>query len=202
MSFLHEPQMIIDVNLIRNTFPCDIVVETGTHVGDSIEILLNHFNKIYSCEINDEFYESSKNRYKDVSEDILQIQKGNSPECLESFFKEIGHDKFLLYLDAHWQAQWPLLNELETVKKFNYKPFIAIHDFDCGLLHEDGWRYDQYFDYDENNNRTYHHLNWEYIKDKIISIYGEDGYVFEVSQKALTLASNDKRGCAFIYPKI
>jgi hypothetical protein len=102
---------------------------------------------------------------------------------LKQWFTDINHDKFFLYLDAHWDSYWPLLDELQQVIDFKYRPVIIIHDFDT----ENGFAFDVY------NDQS---LNLSYVKDKIMKIYGEDGYNVYYNSE-----SDINRGCAYFYPK-
>lgn len=186
MGYSIDSMMIIDTMNLKMKFNYDIICETGTAKGNSAERLQYIFKKVYTCEIDPKMLEDVKTHVS--LNDNVEVVLGNSPDCLKKWFSEIGHDKFFLFLDAHWDEYWPLLDELQQVIDFGYKPVIIIHDFDCG---HGGWQYDTY-----NGNI----LNWDYIKDKIHQIYGEDGFEFKVSQKSFK--TPPLRGCAYIYPKI
>jgi hypothetical protein len=191
MGFGTDPQLLVDIQKYRRMFPYNTLVETGTYHGTSSAILSNFFDKVYTCEISDEYDEIREEKFKGIEN--IEFMKGRSSECLPTFFDKIGNSEFFLFLDAHWQNSWPLRSELDCVIDAGYKPFIFIHDFDCG--HE-GWQFDSYGDIV---------LNHDYIKDKMDLIYGVDGYVFEVSQESQNDPSGDvenKRGCGFYYPKI
>jgi hypothetical protein len=186
MGYSIDSMMIIDTMKLKKKFDYDVIFETGTAKGNAAEVLQYMFDKVYTCEIDPKMLEDVKTHVS-LNENV-QVVLGNSPDCLRKWFGEIGHDKFFLFLDAHWDEYWPLLDELQVVVDFGYKPVIIIHDFDCG---HPGWQYDAY------NN---HILNWDYIKDKVCKIYGEDGYEFKVSQ--VSFKTPPKRGCAYIYPKV
>jgi len=187
MGYAIDSMMVIDTMLIKQKFNYDTIIETGTAKGDSTQLLQYMFKKVYSCEIDPSMDYHIKNQT--ILEDNVQIEFGNSPDLLKKWFKEIGHDKFFLFLDAHWESYWPLRDELQQVINFGYKPVIIIHDFDCG---KPGWIYDIYGG---------QHLNWNYIKDKINQIYGENGYDFKVSHRCFH-PKIPFRGCAYITPKI
>jgi hypothetical protein len=176
MSFAVDKIMVQDLLTLKSKYDFSIIVETGTETGKSCHVLKNIFNKIYTCEIN--------KGYKKTHNDLLNNSKikllyGKSSDCLRLFFDEIGHDNFFLYLDAHsqWDYNWPILDELKVVKEYNFKPIILIHDFDCEVQ---GWRYEKYTD----ENGISHELNWDYIKESIIDIYGENGFILNKSNKS------------------
>jgi hypothetical protein len=99
---------------------------------------------------------------------------------------EMIDNNFFLYLDAHWGV-WPLKNELRLLKESKLTPILIIHDFDCSTT---GLLYDVY---DYNGVET--KLDWDFIKEDVISIYGENGYNYHYNTK-----STIDRGCVFIYP--
>jgi len=186
MGYLFDSMMVIDTMLIKEKFNYDIIIETGTHKGESCELLQYMFKKVYSCEIDENYrYNIKKER---TLENNVNIEFGNSPDLLKKWFTEIGNDKFFLFLDAHWKKYWPVLDELQQLINFNYKPIIIIHDFDC--KHE-GWAHDSYQGQD---------LNWDYIKDKIEQIYGSNGYDIKISNRSFQ-PNTPLRGCIYITPK-
>lgn len=188
-----DPRILIDVLKYKTTFDYPVFVETGTYGGTTSKICASHFEKVYTCEINDDMKQVREENFAGL--DNINFLLKDSREALPVFFNEIGNDKFFLFLDAHWGGQFPILDELQIVADFGYKPFIFIHDFDCG--HE-GWNYDT----DDSGNK----LSYDYVKEKIEKIYGVDGYVFEVSQESYNSpnasGNPNKIGCGFFYPKI
>jgi hypothetical protein len=164
----------------------------STYAGTTSRIVSQYFEKVYTCDINNNEQNARADNLGDKNNVYFKL--ADSRAAVPEFFKEIGNDEFFLFLDAHWAGEFPVLDELQIVADFGYKPFIFIHDFDCG--HE-GWRYDC--------TKDGQCLNFDYVKEKIEAIYGVDGYVFEVSQ-----TSNNSRngtgepnniGCGFFYPK-
>jgi len=205
MSFFYEPQMIIDVNRINEKFNYTTIIETGTHTGQSTIYLADRFEKVYTCELYDEYFSQYDSLFANYSN--IKVLKGSSIECLPKFFDEIGNDKFILYLDAHWIEDCPIYEELEIVAKYGYKPIILIHDFDCGFPKPEkdenghptteGWQFNEFI-----INGVYHKLDYKHMKPYMDKIYGENGYYFETSKEAKTESRGDLRGCGFFYPKI
>ena len=180
--------MVEDTLKLKEKFGWDVFVETGTDRGESIRTLLPHFSKIYSCEIESERWQF----YDDLlSNNKVIIKQGSSIDCLPEFFKEIGHSQFFLYLDAHWNGNWPILNELKLVAEWGLKPVIIIHDFDNGL----GFGFDRYRP--EGQQEEYL-LNYDYVKESIETIYSKDGYIFQTNTES---TNPIKVGCAYFIPK-
>jgi hypothetical protein len=91
--------------------------------------------------------------------------------------------KVLLFLDAHWEASCPLLDELAAIAESGMKPIIAIHDFK--VPNKD-------FGFDSYNGQDY---TWDWIAPSIEKIYGKD-----FKHYYNTVAEGAKRGCVFIEP--
>jgi hypothetical protein len=196
--------MIIDVNRINEKFNYSTIIETGTHTGQSTTYLADRFQKVYTCELYDEYFLQYPTIFENYT-NIISV-KGSSVDCLPIFFDEIGNDEFILYLDAHWVEDCPIYEELEIVSEYGYKPIIVIHDFDCGFPPPDkdenshpineGWQFNEF----RINGQT-HKLDYTHMKPYMDKIYGVDGYDFETSKIALTKSRGDLRGCGFFYPK-
>lgn len=187
-----DDQILKDVLMYKERFDYPVFVETGTYGGETSRIVSHYFDKVYTCDISDEMQQSRDDKFS--GKDNIHFVLADTRDALPNFFNEIGDDKFFLFLDAHWGGEFPVLDELQIVADFGYKPFIFIHDFDCGY---EGWNYDRTDAGDE--------LNYEYVKEKMDLIYGVDGYVFEVSQTSNNQPNGfgqpNKIGCGFFYPK-
>jgi hypothetical protein len=186
-----DPQILIDILKYKETFNYPVLVETGTYQGTSSKIFSSHFEKVYTCDISDDEKLTRRINFKNKTN--IEFILGESKECLPKFFNEIGNDNFFLFCDAHWQGNYPILDELQIVADFGYKPFIFIHDFHCG---HDNWGFDSW------GNII---LDYNYVKPKMDLIYGEDNYIFEVSQISQNepdgFGNPNLRGCGFFYPK-
>jgi hypothetical protein len=108
----------------------------------------------------------------------------NAPRGIE-LKKEYGYP--VIFIDAHWEDYFPLLDELKIIKDKNLKPVIAIHDF---------------YVPDENGNAkfgfdSYHSqpLDFPYIKNAIENLY-KNSYEIKYST-----TSTINSGVIFIYPK-
>lgn len=188
MSYSLDPIMVKDTLRIKEKFNWNTFIETGTDRGESVRILSKLFDKIYTCEIEQQRWKY----YGDIIQnENITIMNGSSVECLPKFFAEIGHSEFFLYLDAHWNGNWPILDELKLVADWGYTPVIIIHDFENDL----GFGFDRYR---PEGQSTEYLLNFEYVKESIDKIYGENNYIFETNKESLNPI---KIGCAYFYPK-
>jgi hypothetical protein len=109
----------------------NIFCETGTFKGYTVENVLGHFEKIYSIELNFNFYENCKNKFSDKIE--VEILHGDSSERL----KDIYFDRpTVFFLDGHWSGfdtakglkDCPLLEELLIIKENVLEETLIIID--------------------------------------------------------------------------
>lgn len=192
MGYGTDSIMLNDTLYLKQLFNWDIFVETGTDRGETIRVVRPYFSKIYSCEIEPERWDY----YHDLlDDDNIIIKNGPSVEYLPQFFEEIGHDRFFLFLDAHWGGNWPILDELALVAQWGYKPVIIIHDFDNGL----GFAFDRFRPEENNPTGIEYLMNFDYVKESIEKVYGVDGYIFRTNTEC---NNTHKVGCAYFYPKL
>ena len=100
-------------NLIKNFSP-NILVETGTYLGNTLQYLLEFDIPTYSVEINEKFYLIAKSRFLD--KENLILNHGDSVSFLKSLDK--SQKKAFIYLDAHWYNDLPLNEELIYIEQF------------------------------------------------------------------------------------
>ena len=154
-----------EVIKLKNTFNSEIFIETGTWTGKSLSILAPYFEILKSIEINEEKYKEALENNKSNNNVVLYC--GNSTNILPNIINSRMH-KAIFFLDAHWGEYWPLLDELQIIANFNLKPVIIIHDF--YVPDENGnpkFGYDRYKDIP---------LDYNYVEEKIIRIYGKEKY--------------------------
>lgn len=138
-------------------YKCETGFETGTHLGIGAVNMSEYFKHTITCEVKDEFFTKSCNRF--LSEGFKEISSSNvnnikykryesgdksiwifygSSELVmkEVLSGNIGFDfpkPYLFYLDAHWDTgghDWPVQEELNLIAKFGLSDSkIIIHDF-------------------------------------------------------------------------
>ncbi len=178
-SFLQkEIQQLID------KYKINLVIETGTYLGATANKLSEMATKVITIEINPEYYSrakrllSSKSNVTLYHEDTLNI--------FQNIIAESASPNTLFYLDDHWRERNPLLEELSIIAKSEIKPVLAIHDFKVPNHPELG--------FDSYGGQDY---DWNWIKNSIDAIYGENGYEYHYNSEA----EGAKRGVIFIEPK-
>jgi cephalosporin hydroxylase len=149
------PEAFNQDTLLQETFTLlmeehkpDLILETGTHRADTTEYFLSFGVPVISTEINENFYNISKNKLAHDPNAILLL--GDSAQILEDNFHLISDKKIIAFLDSHFLNDQVLERELALFEKLSIKPIIIIHDFyvpgkDLGYDTWDGHRYDYVF---------------------------------------------------------
>jgi hypothetical protein len=101
------------------------IVETGTFQGDSTRVFATFGVNVVTIEIDWQRFESANDLDK-----ISRVRRfhGDSSKVLDSIVPDLS-SPVLYYLDAHWGAHSPLLDELDAIAMGPAFPVIAIHDF-------------------------------------------------------------------------
>jgi hypothetical protein len=127
----------------------DILIETGTYVGDGVERAFNSgYKKVYSCDVNSEYVSNAKEKFKDKD---FVVELNPSEIALKKFLSEIDQ-RCVIFLDGHAMPYdvndpnrgfgadtldknaltSPLAEELKIIKEHHIKDhIILIDDFHC-----------------------------------------------------------------------
>jgi hypothetical protein len=170
---------------LKKEYNIGVAIETGTYHGDTTTWLAENFEIVYTVEYDKRYLEIANQNIKSYSN--IRSYLGNSIDYLGSFIEESKDSSIIIFLDAHWYAN-PVLLELDKIKESGIKPVLAIHDFKVPERPDLG--YDIY----PEQGIVY---EWEWIKEKIESIYGKDGYIKEYNNDS----PPNMRGCLFVLPK-
>ncbi|MEW1550532.1 hypothetical protein [Streptomyces tsukubensis] len=114
------------IDYLIELYECDGIVETGAHMGDTTAYLARQYSHlpILSCDIVDYYVRFTQQRLANLGN--ATVLQGDSAFVLPDLLQ--GLKRPLVYLDAHWQDQWPLRDELAAVKS----GVVAVDDFDIG----------------------------------------------------------------------
>jgi SAM-dependent methyltransferase len=179
------------------------VIETGTRIGATFAWLYNHFDHVYTCEIDEKYYQiacalifGSHTNANNFPQEIV-----NPPNMGEMVMKNMDTVTFLkevctnlngesiFFLNAHCLNNSPLLDELKAISDAKLKPaVIVIPDFKTDHPAILGFN-------------TYDNLACDlpWIKPSIDSIYGADWSFSYNTPKAATGALRGiiyiERGC-------
>ncbi|NBP00990.1 MAG: hypothetical protein EBU90_12805 [Proteobacteria bacterium] len=129
-------------NLLK-LYIADVFIETGSYKGGATEqALKTGFNEIYTIEIQEQYYNKVKEKFKNNSN--VNCYLGSSSELLQEILNNISSNKKITFwLDAHYtlkiesvfskqKNKYPLLSELDIIKKLTKKDHtILIDDVRC-----------------------------------------------------------------------
>lgn len=117
----------------KKYYGINILIETGTYMGEMVEAMKNSFEKIYSIELNEELYQKVAKKFaKDSNVSILH---GDSGDVLPSLLKNIT-EPALFWLDGHYSGgvtskgnfNTPIKNEIESIFKHPNKNHVILID--------------------------------------------------------------------------
>lgn len=135
MATLLKEDLITILTLSKtNKDEFNYFVETGTYMGETILRFIDDFEKLYTIELSNHFYDdfNKKNYNRDKLKSIL----GDSSEKIKEVINEIN-DKTIFFLDGHFSScgtaqgakDVPLCEELKNINDyFNYEAIIIIDD--------------------------------------------------------------------------
>jgi len=171
--------------IILKTDPVAIV-ETGTYLGTTTEWLSAFQIPVWSCEVSAINFGFAHQRLAMVPH--VKIVHNDSraalQEILDGPLKSNQLDTILFYLDAHWNDDLPLAEELEIVFAVCPRAIVVVDDFQ--VPGDPGYGFSDF-----GKNKA---LTMNYIVD-IISTYQLATYYPSISSDRETGA---KRGCSII----
>jgi hypothetical protein len=117
----------------KNKFHIEILVETGTYLGEMVEAQLNNFSRIISIELSKKIYKRAKQKFKnDPKVELLQGDSGKKLNEVVPLLKKPA----LFWLDGHYshgmtakgEKECPVPEELNTILKSSLPHIILIDD--------------------------------------------------------------------------
>lgn len=112
----------------------DVLVETGTYLGETVENGIKiGFKDIYSIELSKELYAQNVKKFHDFSN--VHLFEGDSGKILGSVIEKIT-SPVVFWLDGHWSdgitargdKDFPLLDELDAIAQHRIKSHILMID--------------------------------------------------------------------------
>jgi hypothetical protein len=119
---------------LAEMYELSFFVETGTHSGATVNAMRGQFEKIYSIELSDKFYQSAQNWFK--NDKSVSIIHGDSGVELEGVVKQLTGPA-LFWLDGHYSAgatargekDTPIIEELGHIyAETKFKHVVVIDD--------------------------------------------------------------------------
>jgi hypothetical protein len=128
---------------IITNFDIKLIVETGTYRGTTTEFMSNNSSaKILTVESNKRYYGFSELRF--LFNNKIKTKCDDSRKFLKEILANTNLRSMyiLFYLDAHWEEDLPVIEELQIIFNKCEYPIIMIDDFQ--VPGDKGYEYDDY----------------------------------------------------------
>ncbi len=140
----------------------EILVETGTYLGQMVEAQKTRFKKIFSIELGADLFEKARKKFKDDSHIILV--QGDSGKMLPKILGDI-HEPAIFWLDGHYSEgitakgdkECPIFEEVDAIlndQLFNH--ILLIDDARCFNGKGDYPTIEKLTEYIRGKNEKYH----------------------------------------------
>ena len=173
---------------LKYKFNLNVAIETGSCLYSTTIWLAEHFNRVYTVEINYEFAKYGQHKLCLYNNVYYKIDR--SQIFLNDILKNkiTYEDNCIFFLDAHWNYNCPLLEELNEICNIKSKtpPIITIHDFKTDNLNHG---------YDCYNEKCF---DLNYIKTSIESIESKLQCKYSYYYNSMSTGAN--RGIIYLYP--
>jgi hypothetical protein len=127
------PPHIVKEELIRDyakTFNTQVLIETGTYLGDMVHAMRKHFSKIISFELDQTLAAQAQERF--ANDNHITIVQGDSGKLLGNYLANIN-EPCLFWLDGHYSGGITAKGTLETPIK-NELTAILSHPVDGHVI--------------------------------------------------------------------
>lgn len=171
------------VKTLKKKHGLTYAIELGTCLGSTAIFLANEFETVATAEINPDFAKIAHERFAHYGIKNVEMYITDSRKALPEMLK--ANKLFFSFVDSHWNANNPLLDELAIIAASGIKPVLMIHDFKVPDHPELG--------FDSYGGQDY---EWSWIEESIEAIYGKDGYTKTYNSEA----SGAMRGVVVIEP--
>lgn len=121
------------VQQYANEFHTDVLIETGTYIGETITACKSIFKKLISIELDRKLYENACRIFAD--EKHIFIYQGDSGQLLQNILADIN-EPCLFWLDGHYSEGFtakgdlntPIVNELKHIFYHQIKSHVILID--------------------------------------------------------------------------
>lgn len=129
---------------LKKKFSIDLLIETGTYLGDMVSAMKDHFKQIYSIELGEDLYNNAVNRFRNNKN--ITILNGDSGNLLPELLSKIN-EPCLFWLDAHYSVgvtakgdmETPIIKELDIILSHEIKKHVIAIDDASSFLGENGY---------------------------------------------------------------
>lgn len=129
-------------NTVLRAFDCESIIETGTYLGNTTRYMAEMISvPVHSCEANPVFFAIASKELAEIQN--VELFLGDSRVFLSDLVSRGVHQqRSFLYLDAHWNRDLPLIEEIEVIAG-NWSEFVLMID-DFQVPGDDGYGFDDY----------------------------------------------------------
>lgn len=121
------------LRFFKEKYKLNILVETGTYLGDTLYALANDFEQLYSIELSQHYYDLAKKRFKNFKQ--INLLYGDSGKVLNELVPTLKGPA-LFWLDGHYSGgltakgdlECPVYDELNAIFASPHKHVIFIDD--------------------------------------------------------------------------
>ena len=121
------------IKTYQNKFETNVLVETGTFMGEMIYAQRNIFSKIFSIELSEELHKAAKRRLHKYPH--VELLQGDSGEVLKNLVPQLS-EPAIFWLDGHYsgfetakgELLTPIESELDTILSSELAHIILIDD--------------------------------------------------------------------------
>ena len=125
------------IKKIKEVYPIDNFVETGTYLGETSYWASTQFKHTHTIEISDELHQEATKRYSKIEN--LHFHLGDSKDVIPKIVKQLDGPA-LFWLDGHWCGRntggkgnlCPVMDELQAASSVKGS-VILIDDLRCFL---------------------------------------------------------------------
>jgi hypothetical protein len=132
ISFSADPKLL---TLLSESLGIRNFAETGTYLGDTLEMALSLFPECHSAELSQNLYAAAAKRF--AGRPGVHLFHGGSPDFLMANRDQFAAIPTVFWLDAHWcsggdtagmESQSPLIEELHAIGRLHPKSVVLIDD--------------------------------------------------------------------------
>ncbi len=121
------------IETFQKKYGYNVLIETGTFLGDMVEAQKDNFKKIYSIELQQDLAEKAKARFLKMNH--IRILQGDSSKLLGEILSEVN-EPAIFWLDAHYsggltargEKDCPIYAEVDAIFKKNLNHILLIDD--------------------------------------------------------------------------
>lgn len=126
------------------TFKINVLYESGTFKGDMVYGMKNRFQKIFSVELSDFYFQIAKKRFN--NDKHISIIKGDSEREIQRYLNSLKEPS-VFWLDGHYsgghttksKVNTPIINELKSILNHKIKTHVILIDDARHFIGEDGY---------------------------------------------------------------